>query len=376
MRLEATELTDEELALQQKVRSWLRERLPEGSYPLGLGMSGEIDPEFSRDLGAQGWLGMALPTEYGGHGRSAVERLIVVEEMLAIGAPVGFHWVADRQSGPSIAKHGTEEQKQEILPAIARGEVSFAIGMSEPDSGSDLASLRTRAVQDGDGWRVNGAKIWTSGAYESTHILALFRTSEEKHTGLTQFIVPRHTEGLTINKIPFIDGTRHFCEMHFDDMFLPDSARMGEIGGGWGQNTAELVLERGGVDRWMSIAPILENWVRSRAIAGDRAAEADLGAITARNWAFRGLSLAIARMVDEGKSPVTEAALVKEMATRFEHESTDIVARHFGRTPDLHSDDPYESLLARAILVSPSWSIRGGTNEILRSVIAKGLNKR
>jgi 3-oxocholest-4-en-26-oyl-CoA dehydrogenase alpha subunit len=376
MRLEATELTDDELELQQKVRSWLRERLPAGSYPLGLGMSGDIDPEFSRDLGAQGWLGMALPKEYGGHSRSAVERLIVVEEMLAIGAPVGFHWVGDRQSGPSIAKHGTEEQKQEILPAIARGEVSFAIGMSEPDSGSDLASLRTRAVRDGDGWRVNGAKIWTSGAYESTHILALFRTSEEKHTGLTQFIVPRHTEGLTINKIPFIDGTRHFCEMHFDDMFLPDSARMGEVGGGWGQNTAELVLERGGVDRWMSIAPILENWVRSRTAVGDRAAEADLGAITARNWAFRGLSLSIARMVDEGKSPVTEAALVKEMATRFEQESVDTVARHFGRTPDLHSDDPYESLLARAILVSPSWTIRGGTNEILRSVSAKGLNKR
>lgn len=376
MRLEATELTDDELALQRQVRDWLRERLPEGSYALGLGMSGEVDPEFSKDLGSQGWLGMALPKEYGGHGRTAVERLIVVEELLAVGAPVGYHWVGDRQSGPSIAKHGTEEQKREILPGIVSGELSFAIGMSEPDSGSDLASLRTRATRDGDGWRVNGAKIWTSGAYESTHILALFRTSEDKHQGLTQFVVPRDTEGLTINKIPFIDGTRHFCEMHFDDMFLPDSARMGEVGGGWGQNTAELVLERGGVDRWMSVMPILENWAKSRTIEGDTAAEADLGAIAARCWAFRGLSLSVARMVDEGKTPVTEAALIKEMATRFEQECTDIVARHYGRTPDLHSDDPYESLLARAILVSPSWSIRGGTNEILRTVISKGLNKR
>ncbi|WP_153504507.1 acyl-CoA dehydrogenase family protein [Cumulibacter manganitolerans] len=376
MRLEATELTDDERALQQEVRSWLRKRLPVGSYPLGLGMSGEIDPEFSRDLGAQGWLGMALPTEYGGHGRTAVERLIVVEELLAVGAPVGFHWVGDRQSGPSIAKHGTEEQKRDLLPRIARGEVSFAIGMSEPDSGSDLASLRTRAVREGDGWRVNGTKIWTSGAYESTHILALFRTSEDKHTGLTQFIVPRETEGMSINKIPFIDGTRHFCEISFEDMYLPDSLRMGEVGGGWGQNTAELVLERGGVDRWMSVMPILENWATSRSVEGDAAAAADLGAIAARSWAFRGMSLSVARMVDEGKSPVTEAALIKEMATRFEQECTDIVARHYGRTPDLHSDDPHESLLARAILVSPSWSIRGGTNEILRTVISKGLNKR
>lgn len=376
MRLEATELTDDELALQKQVRDWLQQRLPEGSYALGLGMSGEVDPDFSRDLGAQGWLGMALPKEYGGHGRTAVERLIVVEELLAVGAPVGYHWVGDRQSGPSIAKHGTEEQKREILPGIVSGELSFAIGMSEPDSGSDLASLRTRATKEGDGWRVNGSKIWTSGAYESTHILALFRTSEDKHQGLTQFVVPRDTEGLTINKIPFIDGTRHFCEMHFDNMFLPDSARMGEVGGGWGQNTAELVLERGGVDRWMSVMPILENWAASGTIAGDTAAEADLGAIAARCWAFRGLSLSVARMVDAGKTPVTEAALIKEMATRFEQECVDIVARHFGRTPDLHSDDPYESLLARAILVSPSWSIRGGTNEILRTVISKGLNKR
>ena len=376
MRLEATELTDDERALQQEVRSWLRTRLPEGSYPLGMGMSGEIDPEFSRDLGAQGWLGMALPKEYGGHGRTAVERLIVVEELLAIGAPVGFHWVGDRQSGPSIAKHGTEEQKRDILPRIAAGEVSFAIGMSEPDSGSDLASLRTRAVRDGDGWRVNGTKIWTSGAYEATHLLALFRTSEDKHTGLTQFIVPRESEGMTVNKIPFIDGTRHFCEISFEDMYLPDTQRMGEIGGGWGQNTAELVLERGGVDRWMSVMPILENWVTSRSVEGDSAATADLGAIAARCWAFRGMSLSVARMVDAGKSPVTEAALIKEMATRFEQECTDIVARHYGRTPDLHSDDPHESLLARAILVSPSWSIRGGTNEILRTVISKGLNKR
>ncbi len=374
--LTPTALSDSERALQREVRAFLDERLPEGGYPLGLGMSGEIDPEFSRDLAARGWVGMALPREYGGGGRTAVERQIVVEELLTRGAPVGYHRVADRQSGPSIARNGTEEQRRRLLPGIARGEFSFAIGMSEPDSGSDLASVRARAVRDRDGWVVNGTKIWTSGAATATHVLGLFRTSEDRHRGLTQFIVESDAPGLTISPIPFIDGTRHFCELSFDDVRVPDSARLGEVGAGWSQNTGELALERGGVDRWMSLMPVLERWAGSPEVRSSAPALIDLGRIVSRLWAFRGMSLSIARLVDAGESPVAEAALVKEMATRFEQESVEIVRRHFGRTPDLGSADPRESLLARAILVSPSWTIRGGTTEILRSVIAKGLRTR
>ncbi len=373
MRLDASDLTESELELQQEVRGFLRERLPAGSYPLGMGMTGAVDPEFSKDLGSRGWLGMALPTEYGGGGRTAVERLVVVEELLAVGAPVGYHWIGDRQSGPNIAANGTEEQKRALLPGIASGELSFAIGMSEPDSGSDLASLRTRAVQEGDVWRVNGTKIWTTTAYTATHILALFRTSDDRHQGLTQFIVERDLPGLTVSPIPFIDGTRDFCELSFEDALIPDSMRLGEVGAGWGQNTAELALERGGVDRWMSMMPVLEHWAKSGWGPLSPRAQEDAGLITARCWAFRGISLAIARMVDAGRSPSTEAALAKEMATRFEQDCVEIVTRHFGRTPDLASDDPFESLLARAILVSPSWSIRGGTVEILRNIVSKGL---
>jgi alkylation response protein AidB-like acyl-CoA dehydrogenase len=373
MHLAATELTAAERALQQEVRAFLAERLPPGSYEPGLGMASPADPEFSRDLGARGWLGMALPVEYGGGGRTAVERLVVVEELLAVGAPVGYHWIADRQSGPNIAANGTEEQKQAFLPGIARGEFAFSIGMSEPEAGSDLASVRTRAVPGDGGWRVTGTKIWTTGATHATHILALFRTSEDRYRGLTQFVVDRETPGLTVTPIPFIDGSRDFCELTFDDVFIPDSRRLGDVGAGWGQNTAELALERGGVDRWMSMMPVLEHWVR--ALWGQVPAwvQADLGSIAARCWAFRALSLSIARMVDAGKSPSVEAALAKEMATRFEQECVDVVARHFGRMPHLAADDPYESLLARALLVNPSWTIRGGTNEILRNVISKGL---
>lgn len=372
MRLIPTRLTEEERLLQSEVREFLAEHLPPGSYEPGLGMVGGVDREFSRKLGDRGWLGMALPAEYGG-GRTAVERLLVVAELLKVGAPVAYHWIADRQSGPSIAKNGSEEQKDRFLPAIARGELCFAIGMSEPDAGSDLASLRSRATQTDTGWRVNGTKVWTSNAADATHILALLRTGDHKYRGLTQFIIDVRTPGVRISPIEFIDGTSEFCEVVFDDVDLPDEARLGEVGAGWGQNTDELALERGGVDRWISAVTLLGAWAPLVAKEGPAQARSDLGAILARLKVFHSLSLSIARLVDSGHSPVLEAAMVKEMATRFEQECVNIVLRHANRQPCLDSPDQFERLLARATLVMPSWTIRGGTNEVLRNVIAKGL---
>jgi 3-oxocholest-4-en-26-oyl-CoA dehydrogenase alpha subunit len=372
MTLAPTELTKAERELQREIREFLDVRLPPGSYEPSLGMPGISDPAFSRDLGARGFLGMAISKKYGGGGRTAVERLIVVEALLARGAPVGYHWFADRQTGPSIERYGSEAQKQWYLPAIARGELSFAIGMSEPDAGSDLASLRGKAQDVDGGWVINGTKIWTSGAAEATHILGLFRTSENRHAGLTQFVIDCNTPGVAISPIPFIDGSRDFCEVAFRDVFIGDNHRLGPVGDGWKQNTGELVLERGGVDRWMSMFPILEGWAPTATTLGESAL-ADLGLLTARLWGLRRMSLALARLVDAGQSPTGEAAMVKEMATRFEQDCVEMVCRHRGNAPDLISEDQWESLLARAILVSPSWSIRGGTSEILRTIIAKGL---
>lgn len=376
MQLDPVGLDTEHLKLQQRVRAWLADRLPVGSYDVGLGVGCAADPEFSRDLADQGWVGMTLPAQHGGGGRTQVERLIVCEELLARGAPLGYHWVADRQSGPQIARVGSEEQKEYFLPKIARAELSFAIGMSEPDAGSDLAGLRSTAVRDGEGWRVNGEKIWTSWAMTATHILGLFRTSEDRHAGLTQFIVDRNSKGLTVSPIQFLDGSSEFCQVTFEDVFVPDSRRLGPVGGGWSQNLGELALERGGADRWMSAMPLLELWSdRHRGKTEQTAAElADLGSIAARLWAFHHMSVAVAGMVDQGNSPVLEAALVKEMGTRFEQECVEIVSNHVAKPLDLASDDVFDALLARAVLTEPAWTIRGGTNEILRSVIAKGIS--
>src|SRR5215831_2337003 len=267
MRFEPTELTDNELSLQAEVRAFLQSELPQGTFTPGLGMGANRDPAFSKALADRGWVGMALPARYGGKDRSAVDRFVVVEELLRWGAPVGFHWVADRQSGPVINRFGTEAQKERFLPAICRGELSFSIGMSEPDSGSDLASVKTRATPAENGWLVSGTKIWTSGAHENDWFVVLCRTSEEEdhHRGLSQLLVDLRSSGLQVNPIPFLDGSAHFNEVVLDEVYVPDELVLGEVGMGWAQNTSELAYERGGPDRWLSSYLVVEQWLREHA---------------------------------------------------------------------------------------------------------------
>jgi alkylation response protein AidB-like acyl-CoA dehydrogenase len=375
MRFPATRLTPAELTLQAEVRAFLARELPPGTYTPGLGMASGRDPAFSRKLGEQGWLGMSLPRAYGGGERTLVDRFVVVEELLRWGAPVGYHWVADRQSGPTINRFGTDEQRQRFLPAICRGELSFAIGMSEPDSGSDLASLRTAATRVDGGWLLNGTKVWTSGARTCDWLIVLARTSrtERPQAGLTQFLVDRRSPGLTVRPITFIDGTSDFCEVSLRDVPVPDELVLGTVGEGWAQNTAELAFERGGPDRLLSNFNVLLGWLANGVGVDDPVAQEWLGDAVARFRVMRSLSLAVARMADAGRSPVGEAALVKEMATRFEQDVTAAVSDHYGHPVSPDAETAWERLLARAVLTGPSFTIRGGTTEILRTVVARHL---
>jgi len=375
MRFEPTELTADELALHRDVREFLATELPRGSFEPGLGMAGAKDVSFSQKLAARGWVGMSLPTEYGGGDRSAVERFVVAEELLRWGAPLGHHWVADRQSGPLIAKVGTPEQKERFLPAICRAEIGFCIGMSEPDSGSDLASVKTRATRTDGGWLVNGTKIWTTGAHEHAWMIALVRTSDEesRHAGLSQLLVDMRATGLTVNPIPFLDGSADFNEVVFDDVFVPDTDVVGQVGNGWAQVGSELAFERGGPDRWLSSYLVLEQLLREHADLVDDAMVELVGAATARWWGLRNLSLSVARTIDGGGSPVIEAALVKEMGTRFEQDLLEALRLLVTIEPWPESSSEFERLLANAILTGPAFTIRGGTNEILKTVAAKGL---
>ncbi len=376
MEFEFTELSDAELALQAEVRGFLAAELPYGSFEPGLGMAGRKDPAFSRKLAARGWVGMSLPREYGGGDRAAVERFVVAEELLRWGAPVGHHWVADRQSGPLIAKVGTPEQKARFLPRICRGELSFSIGMSEPDSGSDLASVQARAVPGDGGWVVNGTKVWTTGAHEHDWMIALVRTSDadDRHAGLSQLLIDLHAPGVTVNPIPFLDGTADFNEVVLTDVVVPDADVVGTLGAGWSQIGSELSFERGGPDRWLSTYLVLEQFLREAdGVMADPELVELVGGATARFWGLRNLSLSVARAIDAGGEPATQAALVKEMATRFEQDLLEGLRRLVDLEPDPASSSRFGRLLANAILTAPAFTIRGGTIEILRSVAAKGL---
>jgi len=270
-----------------------------------------------------------------------------------------------------ILRFGSDEQKERFLPAICRAEVSFSIGMSEPEAGSDLAAVRTRAERVDGGWSVTGTKLWTGGAHVNDWFVVLCRTSDEKdrHAGLTQLIVDLRSPGLEVRPIEYLDGTHFFNEVTLDGVFVPDDLVLGEVGMGWAQNTSELAFERAGAERWLSTYLVAEQFVRER---GEAEAEV-IGQALAQWWGIRALSLAVARMIDRGESPAAESALVKELGTRFEQDVLEALWQASGAVPDPASDAPFERLLARAVLAAPQFTIRGGTNEILRSVAAKGL---
>jgi acyl-CoA dehydrogenase len=334
-----------------------------------------FDPEFSRALGRRGWIGMTWPARYGGAERSERERLVVIEELLAAGAPVAAHWFADRQIGPALLRHGSHEQRARYLPAIARGECFFAIGMSEPDSGSDLASVRTSARATGSGWRISGRKVWTSHAGQAHHLLALARTSprdpQRRHDGLSQLIVDLTAPGVEIRPIRSLDGRCHFNEVTLDDVDVPHSALLGGEGSAWQQVTAELADERSGPERFLSTAPLLWELAR-RASPGDPR----IGALIAELQTLRALSAGIADARQRGGPQAVEAAMVKDLGARFEAKVADTARDLVAVEPALDSPDDLARLLAEAVLHGPDAGLRGGTTEILRGIIARELVAR
>jgi alkylation response protein AidB-like acyl-CoA dehydrogenase len=373
------ELPPEAEALRGEVRAFLREELKARS-PLDRAPSwGGFDRDFSRKVGARGWIGMTWPRKYGGHERSALERYVVMEEMLAAGAPVSAHWIADRQSAPMLLRFGTEAQRQRFLPRIARGELAFAIGMSEPDSGSDLASLRTRAEKVAGGYRVNGTKVWTSNAHRSDYMIATFRTHVDpanKHAGLSQFLVDTATPGITISPIIDLTGEHHFNEVVFQDAFVPEDMLVGEEGAGWQQVTNELAFERSGPERYLSSMVLIVELIREAGREPSERAAVAIGRLVAHLATLRQMSLSVAAMLQAGENPNLEAAVVKDVGTVFEQEIPEVAHALRGAEPTLTGDVDFPRVLAYLVQQAPSFSLRGGTREVLRGIIARGLGLR
>lgn len=372
--------TPETEALRQQVRTFLADAQSQGHFaPQCDAWIAGYDPTFSRMLGDMGWLGMTWPTQYGGHERSSLERFVVSEELLAAGAPVAAHWIADRQTGPLLLRYGTEEQKTRFLPPIARGECYCGIGMSEPDSGSDLASIRSTAEKVSGGWRLNGRKVWTSWAHRFHQMVTLVRTSplsDNRHSGMSQFLVDLSSPGLSTKPIISIDGEHHFNQVIFDDLFVPDEMVIGEIGNGWNQVIGELAFERSGPERILSTLPLLLAFIERIGSAPEHAQRVALGQIMARLWTLRRMSMAVAGLLEQGELPNIESAFVKDLGTQFEQSLAEIIRLLTPIQPSVDSADPLEEWLALALLRGPSFTLRGGTTEVLRGIIARGLGLR
>jgi hypothetical protein len=322
---------------------------------------------------------MTWPKQYGGHERSFFERYVVLEEMLAADAPVGAHWIGDRQSGPLLLNFGTEEQRQFYLPPIARGESFFCIGMSEPGSGSDLASVRTKAEKVEGGYLVNGRKVWTSNAGQAHYMIGIFRTEsnpDDRHGGLSQFIVDLKTPGIEITPIEDLTRRSHFNEVVFEDVFLPETCLVGREGNGWAQVTSELAFERSGPERFLSCYPLFVELIREIGTKGDKSQRVAVGRLAAKLVTLRRMSISVAGMLGEAANPILEASVVKDQGAMFEQSIPQIAHEILEIAPTLGGNETYSEILGYLTQSSPSFSLRGGTKEILRGIIARGLGLR
>lgn len=381
LHLDLPELPEGAEILRSEVRAFIARERAEGNLPppekLGIG----FNVETTKRIAAQGWIGLTWPKQYGGGERTALERYVMNEELLAAAVPVGAHWVADRQSGPVLLKFGSDTQKRFYLPKIAAGECFFCIGMSEPESGSDLASLKTRAEKVDGGWRINGRKTWTTNAHRVHYMIALVRTSAmegARHAGLSQLLVDLKTPGVTISPVISMAGEHDFNEVLLDDVFVPDDALIGQEGNGWNQVSAELAYERSGPERWLSSFRLISELIDVLGPDAQPASLEELGRLLSHLLSLRQLSLSVAGMIQRGLSPNLEASIVKDLGTKFEQDAVRVV-RNIVASEDLTTggcNARLKRLLRHAQIYAPAFTIRGGTNEILRGIIARGIGLR
>ncbi len=368
--------------LRSEVRAFIQSEITVGSFDPDLPETDwQVHKAFARKVAARGWIGMTWPRQYGGQERSFLERFVVNEEMLVANAPNFVYFTADRQSGPTLIKYASERIKSELLPKIIAGEACFCIGMSEPDSGSDLFAAKCKATRAAGGWRINGSKIWTTNAHNADYMIGLFRTSppsaDNRRHGLTSFLVDMHAPGITCNLIDQMSGIRDFNEVVFDDVFIPDDQLIGEVDGAWKQATTELAYERSGPERFLETFTALRSMVALAGTAPDaRLAEAT-GRLVAELHALRRMSVSVAGMLQAGREPVAEAAIVKDLGTIWEQELPQRVRDATAFMPfDADGYERFERNLHFMLRIAPKLTIQGGTTEILRGVIARGLGLR
>ena len=318
--------------------------------------------DFAREMSGLGWIGMTWPEEFGGGGQPAINRLIVGEEMIAAGAPIAAMWFADRQMGPTLIEYGTADQRAEFLPGMLAGETTWCIGMSEPNSGSDLASLTTSAVRDGDDFVINGQKIWTSFGAEADYCYLICRTSSEgpPHRGISEVIVPMDTPGIEARPIMDMTTNRHFCEVFFTDVRVPAANLVGVEGNAFKQTMVQLEHERGGIDRLVSNKALFDMAVER----ADRTDPLIRQEIADLEIAYRLGRILVTREVLR-QAPKGFSAATKCFCTEHEARVAEFVARVFGAEAMLWSD------VTQGLAYGPGYTIMGGTSNIMRNILGE-----
>ncbi|MCS7207854.1 MAG: acyl-CoA dehydrogenase family protein [Dehalococcoidia bacterium] len=376
--------TPQQEAFRQEIRSWLAQELTPEMRQQYVAAGGEgFSREFSRKLGQKGWIGLAWPKEYGGQALGYIERTIYLEEMLLAAAPIAYHHFADRQMGPSIMMFGTEEQKRFFLPRIVRGECGFCIGYSEPSSGSDLASVQTRAVQDGDDYIINGSKIWTSYAHLQDYIWLATRTNPDapKHRGISVFIVDMKTPGVTVRPIINMAGVHSFNQVFFDNVRVPKTAMVGEKDRGWYVVASNLDFERSGIERIAQYRPLWEQVlafareqkVNGKPLTSDPRIRNRLAEIEVEYQVGRWLAYYTAWVQSRGIVPNKEASIIKVFGAEWNQRMLQTAMEVLGLYGQLTTQSKWAPLagrVQRAWLAGFSVSIAGGTNEVQRNIIA------
>ena len=380
--------TDEQEAFRQEIRDFLSDNLGEDWRG--------IDPdayfhdenwfrirELTAKMAERGWLTLAWPEEYGGQGRPHIEQMIYNEETAYFRAPTRDVSIGTHMVGPTLMLYGTEEQKTHYLPEIASGEAVYCQGFSEPESGSDLASLQLRAVEDGDDYVLNGSKIWTSGAHRSTHCYLLTRTDPDapKHRGISVFIVDMDTPGIEVRPIINMFGIHYFNQVFFDNVRVPKRAMIGEKNRGWYIAATTLDFERSGVASFASNRRSIEELVELARETGsngkplneDPMVRQRLAELWTRNEAGKTIAYNVAWMQSEGLVPNREASISKMMGSEIAQQIHELGVQMLGMYGILDKGSKWAYLdgrLAWQWMDSISLTIRGGTSEIQRNIIA------
>ena len=380
--------TEEQDAFRQELRDFLKENLGEDWRG--------IDPDayfhnenwprirqLTAKMAEKGWLTLAWPKEYGGQGRPHIEQMIYNEETAYFRAPTRDVSIGTHMVGPTLMLYGTEEQKTQYLPEIASGEAVYCQGFSEPESGSDLASLQLRAVEDGDDYVLNGSKIWTSGAHRSTHCYLLTRTDPDapKHRGVSVFVVDMDTPGIEVRPIINMFDIHYFNQVFFDNVRVPKQNMIGEKNRGWYIAATTLDFERSGVASFASNRRSLEELVElaretqnnGKPLSEDPLIRRRLADLWVSNEAGKTIAYNVAWMQSEGQVPNKEASISKMMGSEIAQQIHQLGIQMLGMYGILDKGSKWAYLngrLAWQWMDSISLTIRGGTSEIQRNIIA------